>query len=187
MFHMWPFKSRGSRFIGDIDAIFPSQLGGSDFSLNDSPIKLWLPDKLLNAVDVLCAQYDASRPDVLRALLFEHAFGRVELAHLERRVERSGPDEPMVQYSPPRLMDGETATAREINQRFLGKATQDIKLFLPTALRLELETLAHGARKPLSDYLRGVLARVLLGERFFQQWQRALAEVNDQARAHENA
>lgn len=182
---MWPFKSRGSRFVGDVDTIFPSQLEKSDFSINDSPIKLWLPDKLLNAVDVLCAQYDSSRPDVLRTIFFEHAFGRVELAHLKRRVERVSPAEPMIQYSPPRLMPGEATTERAINQRFLGKATQDIKLFLPTALRLELETLALGAKKPLSDYLRGVLARVLLGERLFQQWQRALAEVNDQARAHE--
>ena len=182
---MWPYKSRGSRFIGDADAIFPSQLKGSDFSINDSPIKLWLPDKLLNAVDVLCAQYDASRPDVLRALFFEHAFGRVELSHLERRVERTVVAEPMVQYSPRRLMSGEVVTEREINQRFLGKATLDVKLFLPTALRLELETLALGARKPLSDHLRGVLARMLLGERFFQQWQSALADVNSQARAHE--
>ena len=105
-------------------------------------IKLWLSEKLVAAIDVLCEQHDASRPDVLRWILFEHVFGRVELAHLKRRM-----------------------SAR---------------------LKLELQDLADAARQPLSDYLRAVLARHLLGERFFREWQAALAKANAEAARHES-
>ena len=103
---MWPFATRGSRFLGDAAARHPSRLDPQDFSRNDAVIKLWLPEQLLAAIDVLCAEHDASRPDVLRWILFEHAHGRTELAHLCRGVE-TGPqagegDGPDVRYSPPR-------------------------------------------------------------------------------------
>ncbi len=83
---MWPYATRGSRFMGDVSEISPSALEAEDFSTNAVSIKLWLPEKLVAAIDVLCDQHDASRPDVLRWILFEHVFGRVELAHLKRRM-----------------------------------------------------------------------------------------------------
>ena len=186
---MWPYKSRFSRFEVDIDAVAPSALGETDFSVNQTPIKLWLPEKLLNALDVLCAHHDATRPDVLRALFFEHAFGRVELVYLDRRAHkaREDPNKPRVMFSNPRTKLEGMTTARAVNQQFLGKATEDIKLFLPTPLKIEIEALAAGAGKKLSDYLRGVLARVLLGERHFQAWQQALAQANTEARRHEES
>lgn len=68
-------------------------------------------------------------------------------------------------------------TARAVNAHFLGKATENVKLELPEALRWELETLAAEDGKPLSDYLRAVLARELLGEGFYRRWQDALREA----------
>ena len=139
---MWPYATRGSRFMGDISEISPSALEAEDFSTNAVSIKLWLPEKLVAAIDVLCEQHDASRPDVLRWILFEHVFGRLELTHLKRRM-----------------------SAR---------------------LKLELQDLADAARQPLSDYLRAVLARQLLGERFFREWQATLAKTNAEAARHES-
>lgn len=81
---MWPFATRGSRFLGDAAVRHPSRLDPRDFARNDAVIKLWLPENLLAAIDVLCSEHDASRPDVLRRILFEHAFGRTEFAHLCR-------------------------------------------------------------------------------------------------------
>ena len=103
---MWPFATRGSRFLGDAAARHPSRLNPEDFANNDAVIKLWLSERLLAAIDVLCDGHDASRPDVLRWLLFEHAYGRTEFAHLCRRAE-TGPragegDGPDVRYSPQR-------------------------------------------------------------------------------------
>jgi len=87
---MWPYASRGSRFLGDAADRHPSRLNSEDFAHNDGVIKLWLPERLLAAIDVLCDAHDASRPDVLRWLLFEHACGRTELAHLRRRAGAVG-------------------------------------------------------------------------------------------------
>jgi hypothetical protein len=87
---MWPFATRGNRFLGDAATRSPSVLAGTDFNDNDAVIKLWLPERLLAAIDVLCVEHDASRPDVLRWILFEHAYGRTEFAHLCRRAE-TGP------------------------------------------------------------------------------------------------
>jgi len=87
---MWPFATRRSRFLGDAAARHPSRLDPVDFARNDAAIKLWLPDRLLAAIDVLCDAHDASRPDVLRRILFEHAHGRTELAHLRRRAGAVG-------------------------------------------------------------------------------------------------
>jgi len=103
---MWPYATRGSRFLGDAAARLPSRLDPRDFTRNDAVIKLWLPEKLLAAIDVLCAEHDASRPDVLRWILFEHAHGRTELAHLRRRAGAEPPaDEerrPEIRCSPQR-------------------------------------------------------------------------------------
>ena len=103
---MWPYASRGSRFLGDAADRHPSHLNPHDFTRNDAVIKLWLPDRLLAAIDVLCDEHDASRPDVLRWMLFEHAYGRTEFAHLCRRAEtglQAGDrDEPDVRCSPQR-------------------------------------------------------------------------------------
>lgn len=145
---MWPYKTRGSRFMGDIQEIAPSRLAARTFRANDSAIKLWLPDKLLAAIDVLCDVHDTSRPDVLRALLFGHAFGYVELALLIRRASEPSPDRQDVLFSARRSQRADWPR-REINAHYLGKATEDVKLFIPADLKAELAYLAEQAQKPL--------------------------------------
>jgi hypothetical protein len=71
------------------------------------------------------------------------------------------------------------STTRAANAHFLGKCTEDVKLTLPEALKRELEALAEQGGQPLSDYLRGVLARQLLGEGHYQRWQAELARVDE--------
>ena len=62
-----------------------------------------------------------------------------------------------------------------------GKATGR-PAFLPARLKLELQDLADAAKQTASDYLRAVLARQPLGERFFREWQVALAKTNARGR-----
>lgn len=76
-------------------------------------------------------------------------------------------------------------TSRAVNAHFLGKSTEDVKLTLPAALKRELEALAESSRQPLSDYLRGVLARQLLGEGHYLRWQTELARVREELGAQE--
>jgi hypothetical protein len=70
------------------------------------------------------------------------------------------------------------STIRAANAHFLGKSTENVKLTLPAALKLELEALAEQSGQPLSDYLRSVLARQLLGEGHYLRWQAELARVD---------
>ena len=161
---MWPFKTRGSRFHGDLSERSPSLLGKHDFTTIDAVIKLWLPDELVAALDVISAERDASRPDVLRWILFEHAYGRAEFAHLCHRAQgRTVRCRDLAVVAPSGA--GEH-NARPIAAPALGKSLEDIKLHLPAQLRRDLERLAALHRQPLSDYLRGVLARVLMGVLF---------------------
>lgn len=185
---MWPYATRGSRFLGDVSELSPSALENEDFSTNPVSIKLWLPEKLVAAIDILCDQHDASRPDVLRWVFFEHVFGRVEFAHLKRRMsaQLKALEKVEIMRSARRATTDQGPTPREINAHHLGKATEDLKLFLPDRLKRELQGLADAAKQPLSDYLRAILARHLLGERFFREWQAALAIANAQASQHES-
>jgi hypothetical protein len=73
------------------------------------------------------------------------------------------------------------STVRAVNAHFLGKATEDVKLTLPATLKGELETLAEQSGQSLSDYLRSVLARQLLGEGHYQRWQAELARVDSKS------
>ena len=77
------------------------------------------------------------------------------------------------------------STARAANAHFLGKSTENVKLMLPEALKRELEALAEQTGQPLSDYLRGVLARDLLGEGHYQRWQAELVRVRQETETQE--
>ena len=153
---MWPFARRRSRVIGEIDTRVPSRLAGIDFSQNDALIKLWLSEALLDAIDLLCDTHDASRPDVLRWVLFEHAYGRIEFAHLLRAA---GNPAPVIQTPVLRTI----ATHSNSPKVRIGKATEDLKLYLPGSLKDELQRLADAHARPLSDYVRGVLHQTLFG------------------------
>ena len=72
-------------------------------------------------------------------------------------------------------------TLRAVNAHFLGKSTENVKLTLPGALKRDLEALAERSGQPLSDYLRSVLARQLLGEGHYQRWQAELARVDSKS------
>ena len=152
---MWPFARRRSRVTEKIAARTPSRLIAGEFSNNDAVIKLWLTESELDAIDLLCDTHDASRPDILRWLLFEHAFGKVEFAHLLRQAGCR-----------PRVIETGTSTSSSApsNPAPYGKASEDVKLHLPVALQQTLLQLAERRQLPLSEYVRCELRRALFGE-----------------------
>ena len=181
---MRPFAKRGSRFDGDADEHFPSDIRPRDFKDNKATIKLWLPSKILAGIDIIGQRHHAGRPDVLRAILFEHVYGRAELVQLDIR-ERRRRSKLMERMPDMRFMLREPETydtARAITAGLIGKAEHDVKLELPTKLRDELVRLAEGANQPISEYIRGVLVREILGEALYQRWVRALETVELLAR-----
>jgi len=182
----WPFAKRGTR----VDAVTepalpivpPTELAA--FSRNDACIKLWLPEKLITALDVLSATHEMSRPDVLRWLLFEHVYGRPALDRLKAWKREKDANDARRQEQPPAVGSGvmfspkqPTLSERQITTRLLGKSVEDCKLWLPSPLKAELETLAKAEGLALSDYTRKTLVRVLLGESFHHRWQTAIGKV----------
>ena len=170
---MWPFQKSGSRVSVGTPEPLDINLGALDyqaFMQNDAYIKLWLPERLARAIDYLCAHNDASRPDVLRALLFEHIYGRVEL---EALGAWSREEEARRQHAQGRATD--TGLMRSPAQRaeieYLGKSVENFKLHLPLPLKGALSALAQRTNLGISNYVRRQLVRSLLGERELVQWQ----------------
>ncbi|MCX7144196.1 MAG: hypothetical protein NT123_24800 [Proteobacteria bacterium] len=189
----WPFAKRGTRVDAVTESALPLALPAdlAAFSVNDACIKLWLPEKLVVALDALSATHEMSRPDVLRWLLFEHAYGRPALERLkawkrkrdaeEARRQEALPAVGRAQFSPKQP----TLSERQITTRLLGKSVEDCKLWLPLPLKSELEALAKAEALGISDYVRKTLVRMLLGETFHHQWQAAIGKLPEEARQFE--
>jgi hypothetical protein len=197
---LWPFSSRGSRGNGKSLDVLPLSLPGdlSVFGRNDACIKLWLPEKLTDALDSLSNTHGMSRPDGLRWLLFEHVYGRAAFERLRewkrqqdelerqrreelrrqeevrRQNEQLQRDRPEVRYSPARA---NFDAPRTVTATLLGKSQEDFKLWLPVPLKAELDKLARMEGLPLSDYMRKTLVRILLGEAFHHRWQVAIGKL----------
>ena len=182
---MWPFSNRSPRF--DVEEVMQKQQLDFDFApfkKNGVSIKLWLPEKIVISIDVLSIAHDVSRPDVLRWIFFEHVYGRELFLGLcaYAKIMHVAVPEGGIRFSRKEMPD----TLRAVNQQFLGKATEDIKLWMPGLLKEALNDLAVINNQTLSDYLRSVLTRHLFGESFYLGWQQALIEINQQAVQHEN-
>lgn len=173
---MWPFATRGSRAsAGTSPATDTATIDPAAYAVNDVAIKVWLPQKVVDALQAVSAATDTSRPDVVRALLFAHVHGRVELERLHAwsRTRRSAAD-----------ADQELKAAAKRRQedvvagiRVIGKSVEDFKLWLPSPLRASLAELASAEDLGLSDYVRKVLVYSLLGETFHRRWQQAIGRV----------
>ena len=63
---MLTYATRGSRFLGDVSEISPSALEAEEFSTNAASIKLWLPEKLVAAMDELLAELAEANSELTR-------------------------------------------------------------------------------------------------------------------------
>ena len=181
---MWPFSNRGPRL--DVEEALlkhKPEFNFAPFMVNDVYIKLWMPEKIVTAIDILSVKHDVSRPDILRWIFFEHGYGRELFAGLCAHAETlkaTGKDSGVL------FSHVQTQTERSVNQRFLGKANEPVKLWLPGPLQSTLQVLADSKDEALSDYLRSMLVRHLYGEHFYSDWQGELANINQCAVEHES-
>ena len=172
---MWPFASRGSRAstiapTGRLPGTVP--VAYSAYANNDVAVKVWLPERLVTALDVVSVESDTSRPDVVRALVFEHIHGRAELCRLHQWFRSRPVVEPEIKASEKR-----TAVDREAGVRMLGKSVEDFKLWMPSAMKVELASLAAQEGLGLSDSIRKILVLRLFGDGFHRRWQAAIRRV----------
>jgi hypothetical protein len=197
---MWPFSSRGSQ--GGTIAPHPQGLPNfKDFEKADAALKVWLPQVLSDRVNWLSKTRDVSRPDVVRALLFEHLYGRVayeafvkyatqERVEVELKMARarllasSGSDDLTRGFHSGDIKQS-ASRYTQIDLQHLGKSVDDIDLSLPWQLKFDLEAVAQMHRLSASGYVRKMLVLQLLGERVHRTWQDAVGAISKEVLAIE--
>jgi hypothetical protein len=96
---------------------------------------------------------------------------REEQQRLQHDQQYSG-----IKFSPRRSYPAE----RTVTAQLLGKSVEDFKLWLPSILKQELESLSLAEQLGLSDYLRKTLVRIVLGESFHHQWRKAVGKLPEE-------
>lgn len=140
-----------------------------EFRVDDAFLKVWLPDRLLRAIDELCEYHSEIRSVMLRGFLFVHAYGNHTFEMM--RCRHLGFYAPRPAAIPKYAVHGSDSTAH------LGKSRNNLKLHLPARLRADLQTLAGQAGVPLSQYVREVLVSRILGHMQFPGRQEMLREI----------
>lgn len=189
---MWPFSSRSSQH-GTI-APAPKDLPDcSEFEQNDRKVKVWLPQVLVDRVNWLSKTRDASRPDVIRALLFEHLYGRVAYEALVRSVADKRTEAALTlarqtqsaswstTLESARYSDDvrwSTRRSTQVDLEWIGKSIDDIDVTLPSRMKVDLEGVAAIHHLTASSYVRKMLVLQLLGEPIHTSWQKAVGAVS---------
>lgn len=198
---MWPFSSRSSQY----GTIAPEPKGlpdFKDFEKADTALKVWLPQILVDRVNWLSKERDVSRPDVIRALLFEHLYGRVAYEALakyaaqkraEAEVAFARRNLPITSqpYDIAAAFHGNEITRsprREtwIDLEYIGKSVSDIDVMLPFQLKTDLAAIALKHRLTASSYVRKMLVLQLLGESVHTAWQDAVGAISKDVLMIEN-
>ena len=159
-------------------------------------MRVWLPQILTERLDWMSKRENVSRPDVVRALMFEHLYGRPAYLALLDDVARRRAEETLVlarltikggagvETSAGRATEelGDVLFSRErssrIDAEFIGKPTENFLLELPQLLKDDLDAIAriHGLSR--STYARKILVQQLCGEQLHARWQVAVGTVS---------
>lgn len=129
----------------------------SDFQDNDKAIRLHVPESIRIALDELATLHAVSLSTLLRHVMFLYLYGRYDfVGQLERKDHRF------------HLVDqSHGAFYRPLNSLNrmpdLGKNNQDIKVFLPEPMHMDLKACAKARDIPLSVFTREVIAHYLFG------------------------
>ena len=136
-------------------SIIMSNRDYSEFERNDAAIKFWIPETVEQKVDEATELLDTSKSDFVRQVLFIHLYGRHDLLGLyERKCGIFLPAKD-IRYSL-KPQPGMPALPAE-------KKIADMKVWLPSRMKSDLQTLADRAKMKLSPYVRQVLHTHLFG------------------------
>lgn len=184
---IWPYASRGAtkRALERTEAHAPTDMDFNAFSSNDAFIKVWLPERIEIVLDTLSAEHNVSRPDALRAVLFQHVYGVfVYEQFLNWKRKKDEREQTYYQSAPP---DPEAVlfSRSRTTMDMLGKSTSNLKFWLPIKLKEDLTAIAKLNALGISDYVRLTLAKRLLGEKFIADWQRTIEELPEDVKVEE--
>ena len=139
-------------------------LTGRDYAplhSNDATLKFWIPEPLEKKIDELCRFFDTSASDFIRQVLFIHLYGRYDLVGLIERQDNRFDlmPEQRIKFSACEIGDQLQPTSPPSPPKNIA----DIKVWLPSAMKNELQELANRRSMKLSRYVRLVLISHVLG------------------------
>lgn len=181
----WPYQSRGATQKAQESASAAAEpiLDFSQYSSNGAYIKVWLPERIETALDQLSVDQRSSRPDILRAILFQHVYGALACEQF-LEWKRKQDEQRFYQPAVPDL-EAPLFSRGRASMDALGKSTSNLKFWLPAMLKDDLAGIAAANGLGISDYVRLTLARVLLGEKSVATWLRAIQDLPDGVKADE--
>ena len=156
--------------VGELEIPEDGAGASSDWRRDIDSVSVWIPDRVLGALDGLCERLDLNRSDVVRNALFAGLFGRLSLERAIRcgwwTVSRRNADGIMtIQFSEqpnPELVASRTAFVKHF-----GKSVESVKVWLPRPLKLAMLNLANRRAIRLSELTRRMLCLSLLGRLSF--------------------
>lgn len=191
---MWPYSVRKSRT--STPEKIPTDLPLFDeYKHDDAAIRVWLSQSLVDGINWLSTTFDVSRPEVFKALIFEHLHGRIAyeafIVHVQKLQRAKDQEDARLRSLREKVSDTWTVTnLRDLNEimqspsretpqdlKFVGKSTENFKLDLPLKMKQELAAVAAKHRLPMSHYVRKMLVQQLLGERLYSDWQAAVGKL----------
>ena len=182
----WPYASRGATQKARESAVKVDQslLDFTLFASNDAFLKVWMPERLTTALDRLSAAHGSSRPDVLRTILFQHIYGVTAYEAFVAWKDQHDANKSQAAGTV-HAVGAKLSRPRTASLEMLGKSDANFKFWIPARLKHDLSTLAKADALGISDYVRKLLVRVLLGERFFADWQAHIGQVPTAAKSEE--
>lgn len=187
---MWPHSTRSSQY-GVIAPKPQDWPNFDDFEKSNSSLKVWLPQILIDRINWISKNRDVSRPDIVRALVFENVYGRVAYEAFIKHVtdKKNAHSTPKNNESIDVLLHSVAVFSRDrytdYDLEHLGKSDEDLTITLPSTLKDELTQLAKLHGLTASSYVRKLLVLHLLGEKVHSQWQKALGKLPDDLRVLE--
>jgi hypothetical protein len=133
----------------------------------DVAIKFWLPELMDTILDESCSFFRTSRSDLIRQTLFAYLYGRYDLIGLLERKDchyeltrpvlfskRARPAQDSVEEPEPDIMQD------------MGKNTEDLKVWIPRKMKIDIQVLADKASISLSEMIREIIISMLFGHTY---------------------
>lgn len=139
----------------------------SDCNVDNTAVKIWLPEVLENCLAELADRLEQTKSDLARNALMIHVHGRYTFERLveqkQWRVRRRQQVEDTRKFS---LM-GTSLNLRDSSRKAFieafGKNTEDLKVWMPRRLQEQINSLAISAGLTPSEYMRRALTAYYLG------------------------
>ncbi|NWF37275.1 hypothetical protein [Mariprofundus sp. KV] len=124
----------------------------------DVAIKFWLPEIMDTILDESCKLLDTTRSDLIRQVLFTYLYGRYDWLGMVERSETHYQlnQEPKVFYQ--RTIPNLT--------RDMGKNTEDLKVWIPSKMKKDIEALAAKTDISLSEMIREIMISTMIGHTY---------------------